>query len=291
MRLSTAQSAKIAQLNKREVIVMYADHPTPFMVRVNEISFPPTPDEMDLEKNAQDFLAQVTWREESGPANAPADRDAVTGDVLRVFTRIAGKAESIEDRFRALRMDRGRECRARAVLEAKGWVIQEETTLANKMKIHKLSAKGIEKAKELHIRVREHKGGALHEYLLNHVEKKIGLLNTQFKFQRHSDIAREHGLQPDSVLLQPLGVRTIIEICCSNLDYEAKNLLKERAVEGVDMLIAVTPNRKTKEALQRSLEKCQPARHDRPQWAPLAILDAGTCLSREFDWVSVFERS
>lgn len=294
MRLSPSRATKIAQLEKKEVIVVYADHRTPFMVRVNELTFPPKPDEMAMEASAQRFLEQVTWNEDSGLESKPVEPDAITGDVLKVFTRLAEKVETIEERCRALdNMDRAREVRARKVLEAKGFISEEKVALG-KLKFYEITAKGrqwIERQKQkgLHIKIKHFKSGQAHEYLLEQAEKNIGLLNTQFKFQRNSEIAREHGIQPDSLLVQPLGYRTIIEVICYNIDREAKILAKERGIAGVDMVIAIVPNQDMKKTLQRAVDRCQLRESDAHQ-ASLVILDAGTCLSCKFDWITIFER-
>ncbi len=120
-------------------------------------------------------------------------------------------------------------------------------------------------------------------------QKNIGLLNNQFKFQRNSEIAREHGIQPDLVLIQPLGYRSIIEIVCCNIDREAKILTKERGISGVDLVIAIAANQRMKKTLQSAVDRC-PAPANDSQLASLVILDAGKCLSAKFDWISVFEQ-
>jgi len=293
MGLSRAQAKRITELKKREVIVAYGDCPTPFMVRVDEFSFPPKPDKMAMEKNAQDFLDEVVWSEDSGLESKPVEPGTMTGDVLKVFTRLAEKVETIEERYQSLRITRACEVRARKVLEAKGFITEEKVT-AGKLKFYEISAKAKQwieqqKQKGLHIKIRHLKSGPTHEYLLEQAEKNIGALNTQFKFQRNSEIAREHGIQPDLLLIQPLGYRTIIEIICYNIDREAKILVKEMGIAGVDMVIAIVPNQGMKKALQRAVDRCQTRESD-AHLASLVILDAGECLSPKFDWVSVFER-
>lgn len=293
MRLSHARAAKIPQLEKREVIVVYAEHPTPFMVRVNELSFPPEPDEMAMEASAQRFLEQVAWNEDSGLESKSVEPDKITGDVLRVFIRIAEKVETIEERSQSLKIDRACEVRARKVLEVKGFINEEKVALG-KLKFYEISTKGkqwIERQKQkgLHIKIKHFKSGPAHEYLLEQAEKNIGSLNTQFKFQRNSEIAREHGIQPDSLLIQPLGYRTIIEVICYNIEREAKILVTEMGIAGVDMVIAIVPNQGMKKALQRAVDRCR-VRESDAHLASLVILDAGTCLSPKFDWISVFDR-
>ena len=212
-------------------------------------------------------LVKRTWNEESGLENKPVVLDTITGDVLRVFNRITEKVETIEERCQSLdNMDRACEVRARKVLEAKGFINEEKVTLG-KLRFYEISAKGrqwIERQKQkgLHIKIKHYKSGPAHEYLLEQTEKNIGSLNTQFKFQRNSEIAREHGIQPDLVLIQPLGYRTIIEVVCYNIDREAKILVKERGIAGVDMVIAIVPNQLTKKTLQRAMDRCQTREFD-----------------------------
>jgi len=288
MGLYPPQARRITQLRKREVIVMSSDHPTPFAVRVNEFTFPEKPDDMYLEKMAQDFLSQITWAEDSCQEDRPTDPEAVKGDALKTFIRIAEKAETIEERCEAIRMDRARELRARRVLEAKGYIAEEEVTLANKKKIYKVTPKGAVAASKVGIKVKRYKSGAIHEYLLNQVEKRIGALNTKFKFQRNSTIAREYRIQPDSVLNMTSGYRAIIEIVCTNVDREVEVLNKERLIPGVDMVIAIAANKKVREALERALEDNLFQGRGDSEPARLVVLDA-ECLKRKFDWESVFE--
>jgi len=291
MGLSRAQAKRITELKKREVIVKYSGHPTPFLVKVQELSFPPKPDEMCLEKIAQDFLSEVTWSEYSGEMSESTSPEPTAGDTLKVFIRVAEAVETIKERCEALRMDRGCEGRARRALEAKGYIAEEDTTLGSRKKIYKVTPKGQAWAEEKGVKVKRYRSGAFHEYLLTQTEKRIGSLNTRFKFQRNSDIGREHDIQPDSVLIQPLGIRTIIEICCTNLGYEAETLTRETSIQGVDMVIAVTPNQKTKKALQSALDEWQLGKSGDDRRAPIVVLDAGECLfSKKFDWISVFER-
>jgi len=290
MGMSLEQAKGITQLEKREVIVSYGGHPKPFKVKVDEFSFPPKPDDEILERNAQAFLEEVAWNEDSMLAGGPVESpEAITGDVLRVFVRIGEKVEIIDDRCQSLNISRATDVRARAVLEAKGYIAEENQTLGNKFKFYQITPKGAEWAKSRGIKVRLFKSGPAHEYLLDQVEKGIGRLNPQYKFQRNSEIAREHGIQPDSVLIQPLGYRSIIEIVCHNIEHEARTLVKETGISGVDMVIAIVPNQRVKRSLQRAVDRCRVTEAG-AEPAMLVILDAGKCLSVKFDWISVFER-
>jgi hypothetical protein len=166
----------------------------------------------------------------------------------------------------------------------KGLVAQLET-MVGKWQLHQVTPKGQDWARQHGVKISQRifKSGPVHEFILERVEKAIGALNSRFRFQRHSEIARELGLQPDSVLLLPDARRIVIEVCCNNLAYDARNLTKERQVAGVDGIIAVTPNQRLKEALQRALDKCRPEIPNAPL-APLVVLDAGQFLDRAFDW-------
>jgi hypothetical protein len=163
-------------------------------------------------------------------------------------------------------------------------------TLGNKKKIYKISAKGASAAKKMGIKVKSFKSGPVHEFLLNIVEKTIGSLSTRFKFQRHSDIAREYGIQPDLVINMTSGFRVVVEIVCSNPGYEAETLRKERTVLGVDMVIAIVANKKLRKALEDDLKDDLFEKHGVNKLARLVVLDAGECLDERFDWIAVFER-
>jgi len=290
MGLTPEQAVHIPELGFREAIVQYGDYPAPFKVRVDELSFPPPPEEAALEAAAQAFLAETAWTEEKA-VHAPAPEMAVTGDALKVFLRLAEHSdELIPERCDALGMDRAREVRARKVLEAKGFVAALEQTLGKRIKFYQLTDKGIDWAHQHSIKLKAYKSGPLHEYLLNQIEKAIGAVSPKFSFQRHSPIAREHGLEPDSVLHLPGGQRVIIEICCNNIAYEARNLVREQQIEGVDMVLAVTPNQKTKKALEQAVERCRAADEAAAGRRPLIVVDAGECMAKTFDWVTVLER-
>lgn len=291
--LSAGQAAKLAELGPREVMVHYGGHPTPFLCRIDELSFAEPPSGSELDKAAQDFLDTVTWTEAETPADvagsapSPQHYDGLTADAVRVFLRLAeGPPETTQDRCDALGMDRAQELRARQQLEAKGRIEQVGVTLG-KLRFYTVTAKGRAWAKNQQIKVRRYpyKSGPLHEYQLREVERAVGALDPSYRLQRHSDIAREHGLQPDSLLLMPGGRRAIIEMCCTDVPHVARNLLKEQKVPGVDLVLAVTPNRRLRAALSRAVDRSRPA--GQPVGAPLVILDAGTCLAHDFDWRSV----
>ena len=186
-----------------------------------------------------------------------------------------------------MEMDRGQELQARKRLTAKGLVAQLDT-MVGKWQLFQVTTKGQDWARQHGVKMSQRifKSGPVHEFILERVERAIGALNPRFRFQRNSDIARESGLQPDSVLLLPDQRRILIEVCCNNLAYDARNLVKERQVAGVDGIIAVTSNQRTKDALQRALEKCHPENPNAPL-AALAVLDAGQCLAQHFDWREV----
>jgi len=286
MGLLLEQAAKIPELKPREAMAQYNSYPAAFKVRVDELSFPPPPEPAALEAMAQAFLAQSTWTEEA-VAHKPQPNLAITGDSLKVFQRMAEHAEPIPDRCNALEIDRAQESRARAVLKDKGFIEPVEQTLAHGTIFYILTEKGSEWARQNNFKVRQFKSGPLHEHLLNHVEKAIGVTNTKFTFQRNSQIARDHGLEPDSVLHIPGGQRAIIEICCTNMDYEARNLRREQSVDGVDMVLAVTPNARVKKALAQALEKCAGEGGTSATLKPLILLDAGECFAKDFNWATV----
>ena len=85
------------------------------------------------------------------------------------------------------------------------------------------------------------------------------------------------------MVMGPDSERIIVEICCSNLSYDAQNILIEAKVPGVDQVIAVTPDKQTKHDLQKVLEKCSKSL-DQTQSLSVSLLDASECLGSRFDW-------
>ena len=298
LNLTYDQAAQLASLPERELVARSGVHPTPFRVRVDELTFPPPPAEADLEKRAQAFLEEVAWTEDTvqedqeQPAPSPEapPMAGLSADALAVYLRICARPdEVIPDRCQATGLDRARELNARHQLRAKGLITEMEEKLG-KQKFYALSSKGVQLARDSSIQAKQYryKSGALHEYTVRKLERGIGSLDTKFIFQRNSPIAREHHLQPDTVLHMPEGRRVIFEVCIHNLGYEARNLMRERQVEGVDLVVAVTPSRRLRDALQRAVDRCRPNQAGR-RLAPLHILDAGQALSPQFDWGTVLQ--
>lgn len=118
------------------------------------------------------------------------------------------------------------------------------------------------------------------------MEKGIGSIGPKWRLQRNSSIARDQDLQPDLLVLEPEGKRIIVEICCNNIDYDAKNILIEAAIPEVDRLIAITPDKKTKNLLEQALKNnCKDSAEN---WQKsVALLEAGQCLTDKFDWAKV----
>lgn len=140
-------------------------------------------------------------------------------------------------------------------------------------------------AQKRKIRVKKFKSGIVHEYLLCQVEKHIGLIGPKWRLQRNSSIGQDQGLQPDLLVLEPEGGRFIVEICCNNLVYDAKNILIEAGIPGIDKVIAVTTDKRTRKSLEQALEKnCEDSGTD---WQKsITTLDAAQCLAESFDWNS-----
>ncbi len=86
--------------------------------------------------------------------------------------------------------------------------------------------------------------------------------------------------------MEPDGRRIIVEVCCNNLKYDAENILIEARISGIDLVTAVTPDSRTRKALDEALKKnleysakvCQES---------IRLLDAGRCLAEDFDWAGV----
>ena len=291
MGLDRRQAKAIANMKPRRAVVHYTLHPTPFEIEVPELNFPTKPEEQELQRQAEDLLSKARWSyhdDKTKKTTAAATRmlapDDLAGDVLVVMVRICeAPAESIEQRCTTLRIDRAREFRARAELDARGLISMLEQTIGGKIRFFQPTDKGVAWAQKRNLRIKKFKSGVVHEYLLCQVEKRIGLVGTKWRLQRNSSVARDQGLQPDLLAMGPDGERIIVEVCCSNLDYDARNILIEAEIPEIDKVIAVTPDKRTKKSLEQALEKnCENSSAD--QQESIILLDAGQCLADIFDW-------
>ena len=292
MGLDKKQAEAITTLEQRQAVVQYTLHPTPFAIEVPQLNFPAKPQQSQLYQQAQELLSKTTWTEQenkgtttsTGKILAPDD---LAGDAFLVMVRICQEpAETIEQRCETLRLDRAREFRARAELDAKGLISQAEHAIAGKIRFFQPTEKGIAWAQKRNIHIKKFKSGITHEYILCQVEKGIGSIGPKWRLQRNSSIARDQDLQPDLLVLEPEGKRIIVEICCNNIDYDAKNILIEAAIPEVDRLIAITPDKKTKNLLEQALKNnCKDSTEN---WQKsVALLEAGQCLTDKFDWAKV----
>jgi len=294
MGLDRRQAEAIATMEQRRAVVQYTLQPHPFAIEVPEMSFPAKPEEPELRRQAEALLSTTPWseresnrRETTGPAAKMLAPDDLAGDALLVMVRICeAPAEPIEQRCEVLRMDRAREFRARAELDARGLIKQVKQTIGGKVKFFQPTDKGAAWTEKRNIRIKKFKSGIVHEYLLCQVEKRIGLIGPKWRLQRNSSVGRDQGLQPDLLVMEPDGRRIIVEVCCSNLKYDAENILIEARISGIDLVTAVTPDGRTRKALDEVLKKnleysskvCQES---------IRLLDAGRCLAEEFDWAGV----
>jgi hypothetical protein len=89
--------------------------------------------------------------------------------------------------------------------------------------------------------------------------------------------------------MAPDGRRIIVEVTCSNLDYDAQNIITESQIEAVDQLIAVTPDARTKKSLEKALEKQLFQAPESSQRRPIIVLEAVQCLADDFDWAEVVQ--
>jgi len=292
MGLTRRQANAISAMEFRKAVVHYTLHPTAFAIELPELNFPERPAESELQKTAADLLSQAEYTQYESADKKPAAQrilspDDPAGDALLVIKRICeAPAETIDNRCTALQLDRAREFRARAELDQRGFIEKVEQSLAGKVKFFRPTKKGADWAKKYNIRVRKFKSGIVHEYLLCRVEKCIGTAGPKWRLQRNSSIGRDQGLQPDLLAMGPEGVRIIAEICCSNFDYDANNIIIEAGIREIDRVIAVTPDKKTKTKLEKALNKTVKGTSENWQDSVI-LLDAGLCLSEDFDWQKV----
>jgi len=291
MGLDRKKAEAIATMKPRRAVAHYTLHPTPFEVEIPRMSFPAKPQELQLRREVEDLLSKTQWseHEDSSKKTTAAGAkmlapDDLAGDALLVMVRICeAPAESIEQRCEVLRIDRAREFRGRAELDDRGLISKVEQTIGGKIRFFRPTDKGIAWAQKRNIRIKKFKSGIVHEYLLCRVEKCIGLTGPKWRLQRNSSIGREQGLQPDLLVMGPSGERIIVEVCCSNLDYDARNILIEAEIPEIDRVVAVTPDKRTKCALEEALKKN--FENSSEDWQrSVALLDAGQCLTDEFDW-------
>ena len=294
MSLERKQVEAIAALQPRRAVVQYTLLPTPFMIEVPQMDFPAKPQGTSLLKHTGELLSKTQFSYYDGKSErvtatkakilAPDD---LTGDTLLVMVRICEEpAELIEQRCSVLRMDRAKEFRARAELDARGLIAQVEQTIAGKTKFFQPTDKGIAWAQKRNIHVKKFKSGIIHEYILCQVEKRIGLIGPQWRLQRNSSVARDKGLQPDLLVMEPGGKRIIVEICCNNFDYDTKNILSEATIPEIDRVVAVTPDNKAKQSLEEALKKNSHGLNGNQQKS-VVLLDAGECLADQFNWTAV----
>ncbi len=286
MGLDRKQAEAISTMEPRKAVVHYTLHPTPFAIEIPEINLPAKPQESELRRQAEEYLSKSQWivHEIAGSKTKMLAPDDLTGDALLVMMRICKEpSDTIDQRCEILRIDRAREFRARAELDARGLISKVEQTIGGKIKFFQPTDKGTEWAQKRDIRVKKFKSGIVHEYLLCQIERNIGITNSKLRLQRNSSIAHEQGLQPDLLVMERDGGRIIVEICCNNFDYDAKNILTEAEVPGVDHVIAVTPDKQTKKLLRKALRK-NAEESDQVLQKSVTVLDASECLTNKFDW-------
>ncbi len=293
MGLDRQQADAISRMKPRRAVVHYTLHPTPFEIEVPQLFFSKKTKEPQLSQEVKDTLSMIQWNEfdESNNKIAAArllTADDLNGDALIVMMRICeAPAESISERCETLRIERAREFRARAELDGRGLIRTVEQTIGGKIKFFEPTDKGISWAQKRNVRIKKFKSGIVHEYILSQVEKCIGHISPKWRLQRNSSVAKDQGLQPDLLVLEPEGGRFIVEICCSNFNYDARNILAEAEIAGIDSVIGITLNKNTKEAIEEALKKY--TEDSSKDWREsILLLVAAQCLADDFDWTSVF---
>ena len=290
MGMTREQGAMIPELESRQAVFHSPEMAWPTLIQVPHVDLPPAPPDDALDAAAEQFLARTTWRETAPPAAqdirpaTPASPNEISGDALLVMIRILEHpAESIEDRCAALTaMDRQREFRARAFLETRG-LIAKASQGVGKYVFYQPTRKGLAWASERNLPVTRHPAGLQHEWILIQVEKAIGQLPGGWRTQRNSDICRDQGLRPDLVVLAPDGTTTIVEVICNNIAFDVENLLAEAAGPNVDGLVALAPDQRTAQAVDRELLK-QQTQAPLFRRGPIRVFFAAQCFADDFDW-------
>lgn len=159
----------------------------------------------------------------------------LTGSLLKVFARICEHPhELIEERCKALEMDRAKELRAqKELIKLKDKV--------GKLELYMPAMKGIELARKLGLDVHRYKSGIAHEFILGKVKRRLDECNERegglFIISEGREVAGL-GIQPDLLVglashdgsdagSGDTGNRVGIQICCGNkLKDELDNVMR-----------------------------------------------------------------
>jgi len=214
------------------------------------------------------------------------DPNRLSTNAWKVFVRIADRPdETIEERMRHLGFNRAEEGAGRKECMAKGYVT-EAGSFGQGITLFRLSPKGRSFAERHNIPVATPKSGVVHEALLNRVRRRISKACPGITWQRP---ARATGpVQPDAYGLFTDGRALCLQIHYRNkLDYEIKRLMDLCKIDHVDFVLFVAPTKKAVEAASSVIaERWQgevPRRY--------VLTSATECLSEDFDWVGLLERS
>ena len=215
----------------------------------------------------------------------PRKENGLKGDALVRFLRFATEPpELLEVAETALGWDRGREYRARRVLENLGLI--SHTTEGNKRRIAFLSEQGKDLAKKQGWRIRRHKGDPGHDWMVIETEKRFsrlpqeveGVKSVRFRHRGFGDLM--NGRQPDSLALISMRnekgkegekeetedkeerkggsktreERVAIQVCSrNNTEYETLALGEIISWRDLLAVVLVASNRDKKEAIRRKL--------------------------------------
>jgi len=181
--------------------------------------------------------------------NALTKRECLLlGALARGPNTIAGACEETG-------LDGQQESTARAALMKKG-LVQHAGSFGNKRKLHAITEKGADRARELGYSVSRYKSGAVHEVVLGLAEKGLGVAIRGSAFQRRHTVL--NGVQPDSLMAfgGNEGRRAAIQIVCSkNYPREAWNVARLHEVNDLDLIILVSASRTIQIGLDKALAK------------------------------------
>jgi len=295
MSLTPDQAAELPQLAPRTAAMQYPGYPTAFLVRIPEVRFGDQPTEADLRRRCQDALARVRWSAETGTPSAvrgprgldtPADSDELSEDALKLMFSLCGHPElKIDGHCRKAKMDRSREFRARTELLDMG-LIREVDDSMGKSKFHEATQKGEEWARRHRVPVKKYKSGPAHEAILRSIEAALGKALPRCRFRHANTLMREYDKEPD--LTAVLDDRLlVIEVCCSNLEYETSSLLDEAEIALVHKVIAVTPTVDLRRKIAQMVEEAAERRDEPAVRDKIVVLAAVECTKAGFNWEAV----
>ncbi len=296
MSLTRDQAEALTELAPRTAVVQYPGNPTAFLARIPEIRFGHRPTEQELRHRCRDALAGLTWSAETSapsvskgpraPESAP-ESEELSGDAVKLMISICGHSEfTIKQHCRQLKMDRNREFRARNELLDMCLIEEAAHGMSGEVFHVPTEKKGADWARRHRVSLKRYKSGPAHESILRRLEAALGKALPGCRFRHANTLLQQYDKEPDltAILNEQL---LVIEVCCSNLEYDTVNLLDEAEIAIVHRVIAVTPTVELRKELAKMVDEAGERRDEPAVKDKIAVLAACTCTKAGFNWDAV----